>query len=140
MTTPTTSRMVLGRMILMADLETLPDPILQRVIHEAVRPLPEIRAANMGFLAKAGPALSVLTDLGFQDILSQSAEASAAFIRAHERILPVLPHLWQLEGEALQQLGQASRAAVILAQILRERTNRLAVLMREMLAEPAFQE
>lgn len=136
----TSPRMVFGRLILIADLETLPDPILQRVIHEAVRPLPEIRAANMDFLAKAGPALSILTDLGFQDILSHSAEASAAFIRAHERILPVLPHLWQLEGEALQQLGKASQAAVILAQILRDRTNKLAELMREMLAEPAFQE
>lgn len=125
----TSSAKSLGRLILLADLASLPDELLQRVVREASRPLPEIRAANVAFLERARPALGAVSDLGLQGLLSEAAEASAMFICAHERILPYQGLIFQLEGEALQALAQATRIAAFSAQILRDRSIRLASAM-----------
>lgn len=134
------SSQVLGRLILLADLSTLPDEILRRAIREAAGPLPEIRAANMAFLQAARPALGAISDLGLQTTLSDAAEASALFIHAHERILPFMDLVSRMEGQDLRRLGEATRLAALCAQLLRSKTNDLAQIMKNSLAAQAIED
>lgn len=123
----------LGRLILLADLPSLPDELLQRVVRDAARPLQEIRHANAALLATAQVAVTALQDLGLQEELARAAEASVIFIRRHEALLPRLPQVFQTEGRSLQDLAQDTRLAVLAAQNLRSQSAGLGSSLEKLL-------